>query len=109
MEDRAPSSTVECNRPSANPDVSSPLLPHSPTPPLRPTITGLHIHRANNITLFSICALWLTLAYLVAVGEVISAERWGPRPLPENKAKIMFLAAHNEKEGSGNAEMLGKL
>lgn len=84
---------VERDRPSANPHVQ-------PLPPSPPTITGLHIHWANNITLFSICALRLTLAYLAAVGEVTSAERGGRRLLPENKVKIMFLAPHN-KRGSG--------
>lgn len=49
----------------------------------------------NNVTLFIICALWLTLAYLVADGEVTSLG-----PLPESQADMMFLAAHNRK-GSG--------
>ncbi|CAK6962340.1 Hypothetical predicted protein [Scomber scombrus] len=69
MADQAAQSNVTGHQPT-------PMSPsHPPLPQLPPTNTGLHIHRANNITLFSICALWLTLAYLAAVGEVTSAER----------------------------------
>lgn len=63
-------------------------------PPLLLTITRPDIHWANNITLFSICALWLTLRQLGGL-PLLSV---GPWLLPENKVKLMFLASHNKRQ-----------